>query len=95
MSINCRALPGPMPGSSGSSRAPATIVARIFGQPEKGHQVLDVGRLDELQPAVLVEGDVGPGQLGFQQDAVVRRAEQHRLPPQVDARLAVFAESGG
>ena len=32
------------------------------------------------------------GQLGLQRDAVVRRPEQHRLPPQVDARLAVFED---
>ena len=65
-------------------------VARVFGQPQKRHQVFDVGGLDELQPAVLVEGDFRPGQLGFQEDAVMRSAEQHGLTPQIDARLAVF-----
>ena len=45
---------------------------------------------DELQPAVLVEGNVGPGQLGFQEDAVMRRPKEHGLPPQIDARLAVL-----
>ena len=81
-----------MPGSSGSKRWPGDHVAGVFGQAEKGHQVLDVGRLDELQAAVLVEGDVRPGQLGFQQHAVVRGAEQHGLTPQVDARLAMFED---
>ena len=79
-----------MPGNSGKQPRAGHHVARILGQPQEGHQVFDVGRLDELQPAVLVEGDVGPGQLGFQQHAVVRRPEQHGLPPQVDARLAVL-----
>ena len=95
MSINCRALPGPMPGSSGSSAQPGHHVARVLGQPQEGHQVLDVGRLDELQPAVLVEGDVAPRQLGFEQHAVVRGAEQDRLPPQSDARLAVLEDAAG
>ena len=50
-----------MPGSSGSSRAPETTSRGILGQPQEGHQVLHVGRLDELQPAVLVEGNVRAG----------------------------------
>ena len=91
-SINCRALAGPMPGNSGSSRRAGDHVAGVLGQPEEGQQVLDVGRLDELQAAVLVEGDFPPGQLGLQQHAVVRGAEQHRLPPQRDARLAVLQD---
>ena len=46
-------------------------VAGVFGQAEKGQQVLDVSRLDELQPAVLGMGQALPGQLPFQQHAVM------------------------
>ena len=42
-------------------------------------QVLDVRRLEELQPAELHERDVPPHQLHLQRPAVVRRAEEHRL----------------
>ncbi len=49
-----------------------------------------MGRFDELQPAVFVKGDVRSGQFGLEQDAVVRGAEQHGLPAQIDARLAVL-----
>ena len=65
-------------------------VARIFGQPQEGQQIFDVGRFDEFQPAVFVEGNIAPGQFGFEQHAVVRRPEQHGLPPQIDARLAML-----
>jgi hypothetical protein len=64
--------------------------ARVIGQPEKSHQILDVGGFDELQTAVLVKRDVRPGQLSFQEDAVMRGPKQDGLPPQIDARLAVF-----
>ena len=37
-----------------------------------------------------MEGDAGPGQIGFECHAVVRCAEEHGLTAQVDARLAVF-----
>jgi hypothetical protein len=39
-----------------------------------------------------VEGDLAAGQLRFQQHAVVRRAEQHRLTPQRNARLPIFQD---
>ncbi len=41
-----------------ASARPATTSRRVLGQPQEGHQVLHVGRLHELQPAVLVKGDV-------------------------------------
>ena len=80
---------GPMPGSSLSSRRPETDVAGVLGQSQEGEQVLDVGRLDELQPAVLVEGDLLPGQFHLHGQAVVRGPKQHGLLLQGDARLAV------
>ena len=54
-------------------------VPRVLGQAQQRQQVLDVGRFDELQAAVLDERQAVLRQLAFQQDAVMRRAEQHRL----------------
>ncbi len=65
------------------------LVAGILRQPQEGQQVLDVGRLHELQAAVLVKGNLAGGQLGLQQDAVVRGPEEHRLAPQVDPLFAM------
>ena len=52
-------------------------------------QVLDVGRLEEAQAAVLHVGDAPARQLELEQVAVVRGPDQHRLLPQRDALLAV------
>ena len=46
--------------------------------------------LEELQTAVLDEGDVAPGQLELEPVAVVTGAEQHRLLVQRDAAFAVL-----
>ena len=51
-----------------------------------------MGGFDELQSAVLVEGDVPPRQLGFQQDAVVRGAKQNGLAAQIDAICNIFRQ---
>ena len=58
---------------------PRHPVARVLRQPQHRHQVLDVRRLEELQPAELHERDVPPHQLDLQRPAVVRGAEEHRL----------------
>jgi hypothetical protein len=63
-------------------------VARVVGPAQHGQQVLDVRRLEELQPAVLHERDVAPHQLELQPVAVVAGAEQHRLVAQQLAGLA-------
>ena len=51
-----------------------------------------MGRFHELQPAVFMEGNLPGRQFGLQQHAVVRGPKQHRLPPQGDARLAMFED---
>jgi hypothetical protein len=47
-----------------------------------------VGGLQVAQAAVLHERDGAAGELELEQRRVVRRAHQHRLPLQLDARLA-------
>ena len=68
---------------------PGDDVAGVLGQPQERHQVLDVGRLGELEPAVLVEGDLLPGQLHLHGQAVVRRPKEDGLLFQGNARLAM------
>ncbi len=48
-----------------------------------------MGGLHELQAPVLVVGDVAPSQLELEGQAVVRGAEQHRLPAQREPLLPV------
>ena len=92
MSVNCRDFPGPIPGNSSENPNGRHHVARVLRQAEKGQQVLDVGRFDELQSAVLVERDVSPRQFRFQKNTVMRSPKEHRLPPQVDAFFAVLQD---
>ena len=54
-------------------------VARVLREAQDREHVLDVRRLEELQPAELHEGDVAPGELQLELGAVVRGPEQHRL----------------
>ena len=60
-------------------------VARVLGEAQDREQVLDVRRLEELQPAELDVGDVAPGELQLELGAVVRGPEQHGLALQRDA----------
>jgi hypothetical protein len=54
-------------------------VARVLGPAQQRQHVLDVGGLEELEPAVLHERDIAPRQLQLQARAVRRGAKQHRL----------------
>ena len=63
-------LPGPEGGTVGADA------------PHPGDEVLDVGGLEELQPAVLDERHAAAGELDLEQVAVVRGAHEHGLCPQ-------------
>ena len=63
-------------------------IARVLGPAQAGERVLDVGGLEEPQPAELHERDVAPPELHLERVAVVRGPEQHRLLPQRHPRLA-------
>jgi len=63
-------------------------VARIVGPAQHGEQVLDVGGLEELETAVLHEGNAVSHQRELEHVAVVGVAEQHCLAPQLDTPLA-------
>ena len=82
-----------MPGNQHQNPHAAHDVARVLGQPQEAEQVFDVGRLDELEPAVLVERDVAAGKLDFERHAVVRRPEQHRLLAQLRPPLAMLQDT--
>ena len=64
------------------------LAARVGGEAQHREHVLDVRRLEELQAAVLDEGDVAPRQLELERGAVLGRAEQHRLALQHEPGLA-------
>ena len=89
------AEPGPTPGSSCSTRNPDDAVARVLDEAQHRQQILDVGGVEEFEPAELDERDVAPGQLDLERAAVVRRAEQHRLLLQPGAGLAVLEDALG
>ena len=63
-------------------------VARVLGPAQQREHVLDVGGLEEPEPAVLHEGNIAPGQLQLQARAVRRGAEQHRLLLELEPFLA-------
>ena len=54
------------------------FVPRVLGQAQEGEQVLDVGRFHELQPAVLVEGNMPGRQFGLQAACCGARPETTR-----------------
>ena len=68
---------------------PGDMVARVLGEAQERHQVLDVRGFEKLQPAIFDEGDVAPRQLDLERPAVMRGAEEHRLRLEQVARLAV------
>jgi hypothetical protein len=69
--------------------APRQLVPRVVEQAEESEQVLDVGRLEESQPAVLDVRDVAPRQLQLEEVGMPRGAEQHGLAAQGDVVVAV------
>ena len=64
---------------------PGDLVGPVVEQPDTGEEVLDVRRLEELQPAVLHERHAARGQLHLEQVAVVGGPHQHRLVDQAAA----------
>ncbi len=58
---------------------PADFVARVFQQAQKGQDILNMGRLEELQPAELDERNIAAGQLQLQQVAVVAGAASEQV----------------
>ena len=85
------AVAGPTPGSSCSTRKPATRSRGFSAEPQQRQHVLDVGGVEELQSAELDERDVAARQFDFERTAVVRGAEQHRLLLQERCRLSRFS----
>ena len=75
--------------SSWSSRNQASSSRGLSARRNEADQVLDVGGLEEAQPAVLHVGDAPPRQLELEQVAVVRGADEHRLLAQRDALFAM------
>ena len=68
---------------------PAHFVERVFQDSEERQQVLDVGRLDELEATVFHKRNVAASQLDFQQIAVMAGAKKNRLLSQGDALFAL------
>ena len=81
---------GPTPGSSCSTRKPATRSRGFSAKRSSASMSLTCAAVEEFQPAELDEGNVAAGQLDLQRAAVMRGAEQHRLLLQRRARLAVL-----
>ena len=70
-------------------------VAGILRPAEQADHVLDMGGLDEFQPAEFDEGDVAPRQLKLQRAAVVGSPEQHGLLLEGGAGLARHQHPAG
>ena len=68
-------------------------IARVLGKAEAGEHVLDVGGVEEFQPAIFDEGDVPAGQLQLKAGAVMRGAEEHGLALQEHPGLAVLEDA--
>ena len=83
-----RALTGPTPSTSCSTRNQATSSAPLSTSRSSRDEVLDVRGLQVAQAAVLVERDPPAGELELEQVGVVRRARQHGLRAQLGALLA-------
>src|SRR6267143_3472511 len=66
------------------------VVARILGPPQDAEYILDVGRLQKLEPPVLHERDVAAAELDFEQVGVVGGAHQDGLVVQGDAGLTLL-----
>ena len=89
-------LPGLHLADAGDQREDSHAGDDVFGvfrQPQKAERVLHMGRLDELESAVLVERDVPPGEFDFQVHAMMRRPKQHGLLLQFEAVLPVFEDA--
>ena len=84
---------GPMPSCSRTSRNQASSIGGIGHHPGRGEEVLHVRGLGEPQSAVLHVRDAARGQLDFQQVAVVRGPDQHRLLLERHARLILGQHS--
>ena len=54
-------------------------VARILDKAQQSQHVLDVGRIQEFEPAELHERNVAAGEFHFERSAMVRGAKQDRL----------------
>ena len=67
---------------------PAHLIGRVVGQAQQRDEVLDVGRVEVAQAAVLDERDAAARQLELEQVGVVAGAEQDGLRAQLDPLLA-------
>eukprot|EP01136_Pigoraptor_vietnamica_P042676 Opistho-1_new@17125 len=78
----------PDPGQQLQHAEAGHPVARIVDEAQQRQHVLDVGAVEELQPAIFDERDVAPGQLDLEFGRMRGGAEQHRLLLQCGAALA-------
>ena len=69
---------------------PRQFVGGVVEDAQQGERVLDVRRLEELEPAELHERDVAAAELDLEPVAVMAGAEQHRLVVQRHAQLALL-----
>ena len=81
-----------MPGIRGKIRAPATSSRGFSARRRKASKSLTWAVSTNFSPPYLWKGMLPGRQLGLQQHAVVRGPKQHGLPPQGDARLAMFED---
>jgi hypothetical protein len=65
-------------------------VARILDEAQQSQHFLDVGRIQEFEPAKLHKGDVASGAFHFERSAMVRGEKQDRLLFQHGAAFAVL-----
>ncbi len=81
------AAPGPMPGSSCSTRKPATRSRGLSTKRSSASTSLMWALSRNLSPPILHERDVAAGELDLELGGMARRAEQHRLLLQASCRL--------
>ena len=78
---------GPHPRQQLQGAEGRHLVVGVLRPAQQAEHVLHVGGLEEAQAAVLHEGDLAPRELHLEGVAVMGRAEEHGLAPQVDACL--------
>ena len=88
-------MAGPDAGQQLETRKAGDAVARVLGPAQEGQHVLDVGGLEEFEPAEFHERDVAARELDLERAAVVRGAKQHGLLLERDAGLAVLQDPLG
>jgi len=70
-------------------------IARVLDPAQDSQNILDMGRIEELEATELDERDIAARQLDLERARMARGAEQHRLLLERRPRLARFKDGLG